>query len=172
MRKLESPLKSTQKKIKIRMEKFDWKHRLKKSTKPGQNDKTKERRWNMDEQKRKVNTRKITIQLEEINQKVQAKKLRLKRYRKGVKLYRQNRAFHKNERKLYQQVGGYDTKTYQQLLLYAHLLHHNDTKIKTDTGSDKDAGRPLYKYIYLSLYCKGSKRLCGVLLWEGGGDRT
>ena len=34
------------------------------------------------------------------------------------------------------------------------------------------AGRLLYKNIYLSLYCKGSKRLCGVLLWEGAGDRT
>ena len=26
--------------------------------------------------------------------------------------------------------------------------------------------------MYLSLYCKGSKRLCGVILWEGAGDRT
>ena len=26
--------------------------------------------------------------------------------------------------------------------------------------------------MFLSLYCKGSKRLCGVLLWEGAGDWT
>ena len=32
------------------------------------------------------------------------------------------------------------------ILLYFHLQHHNDTIIK------KDAGRLLYKYIYLSLY--------------------
>ena len=29
-----------------------------------------------------------------------------------------------------------------------------------------------FNNIYLSLYCKGSKRLCGVLLWEGAGDQT
>ena len=31
-------------------------------------------------------------------------------------------------------------------VLYSHVLFHNDTRIKTDTG------RLLYKYIYLSLY--------------------
>ena len=51
-------------------------------------------------------------------------------------------------------------------LLYCHLQHHNDTIIKTHTG------KLLYKYIYLSLYCKGSKRLFKVCVWEGAGDRT
>ena len=36
----------------------------------------------------------------------------------------------------------------------------------------KDEWRLLYKYVYLSLYCKGSKRLFKVLWWEGFGDRT
>ena len=44
-----------------------------------------------------------------------AKKGRLKRYRQRVKQYRQNRTFQNNERKFYQQLGGSDTKTYQQL---------------------------------------------------------
>ena len=48
-------------------------------------------------------------------------------------------------------------------MLYCHLQHHNDTIIKTD------AGRLLYKNMYLSLYCKGSKRLFGVCVWEGVG---
>ena len=58
---------------------------------------------------------KITVQLEEINQKVLAKERGLKRYRKRVKQYKQNRTFQNNERKFYQQLGGSDTKTYQQL---------------------------------------------------------
>ena len=37
------------------------------------------------------------------------------------------------------------------IMLYCHLQHHNDTIIKTH------AGRLLYKFMYLSLYCKGSK---------------
>ena len=49
-------------------------------------------------------------------------------------------------------------------MLYAH--NHNNTTKK------KDERRHLYKYMYLSLYCKGSKRLCGVLLWEGVGEPT
>ena len=57
--------------------------------------------------------KKITIQLEDINQKVQVKEGRLKRYRQRVKQYRQNRTFQNNERKFYQQLGGDDTKTYQ-----------------------------------------------------------
>ena len=57
---------------------------------------------------------KITVQLEEINQKILAKEGRLKRYRQRVKQYRQNRTFQNNERKFYQQLGGSDTKTYQQ----------------------------------------------------------
>ena len=42
------------------------------------------------------------------------------------------------------------------ILLYCHLQHHK-------RHNNKDAGR---------LYCKGSKRLWGVLLWEGAGDWT
>ena len=57
---------------------------------------------------------KITVQLEEINQKVLAKEGRLKRYRQRVKPYRQNRTFQNNERKFYQLLGGSDMKTYQQ----------------------------------------------------------
>ena len=56
---------------------------------------------------------KLTIQLEEINQKVLAKEGRLKRYRQRVKQYRQNRTYENNERKIYQQLGDYN-KTYQQ----------------------------------------------------------
>ena len=57
---------------------------------------------------------KITVQLDEINQKILAKEGRLKRYQQRVKQYRQNRTFQNNERKFYQQLGGSDTKTYQQ----------------------------------------------------------
>ena len=60
----------------------------KKSTKTGQNDKTKIKRWKIWGRKGKCNTRKIAIQLKEINQKVLAKKGRLKRYRQKVKQYR------------------------------------------------------------------------------------
>ena len=87
----------------------------KKSTKTGQNDKTKERRWNMWRQKKgKAIQEKVTIQFEEINQKILAKEGRLKRYRQRAKQYRQNRTFQNNERKFYQQLGGDDTKIYQQ----------------------------------------------------------
>ena len=41
-------------------------------------------------------------------------KRRLKRYRKRVKQYRQNRIFQNNERKHYQKLGEDDAKTYQQ----------------------------------------------------------
>ena len=64
--------------------------------------------------KEKTTQEKITIQLEEINQKVLAKEGSLKRYRQRVKKYRQNRRFQNNERKSYQQLGGDDNKTYQQ----------------------------------------------------------
>ena len=43
-------------------------------------------------------------------------------------------------------------------VLYRHIPHHNDTIIKTQED--------FFNNIYLSLYCKGSKKLCGVLLWE------
>ena len=35
-----------------------------------------------------------------------------------------------------------------------------------------DERRFLWQNMYLSLYCKGSKRLFDVLWWEGAGDRT
>ena len=57
----------------------------------------------------------MTVQLEEINQKVLAKEGRLKRYQQMIKQYRQKRTFQNNERKFNQQLGGSDTKTYQQL---------------------------------------------------------
>ena len=62
----------------------------------------------------KTTREKITVQLEEINQMVLAKKGRLKRYRQRVKQYRQNRTFQNNGRKFYQQLSRHDTKTYQQ----------------------------------------------------------
>ena len=60
----------------------------------------------------------------------------------------------------------------QMTMLYTHLKHHNDTIIKTQwqrRTQDKrrrkeDAGRLLYKNIYLSLYCKGSKGLFEVCM--------
>ena len=61
--------------------------------------------------KEKTTQEKLTIQLEEINQKVPAKEGRLKRYRQRVKQYRQNRAFQNNVRKFYQQLGGDYNKT-------------------------------------------------------------
>ena len=67
--------------------------------------------WN---KKRKATQEKMSIKLEETNQKVVAKDGRLKRYRDEVKQHRQNRTFQNNERKFYQQIGGDGTKTYQQ----------------------------------------------------------
>ena len=68
-----------------------------------------------EEAKRKRQHKKITIQLEEVNQKIQAKERRLKRYWQRVKQNGQNKTdkiFQNNERQFYQQVGGDDTKTY------------------------------------------------------------
>ena len=62
----------------------------------------------------KTTREKLTIQLEEINQKVLAKEGRLKIYRQRVKQYRQNRTFQNNERKFYHQLGGDYNKTHQQ----------------------------------------------------------
>ena len=63
---------------------------------------------------KKTTREKITVQLEEINQKVLAKEGRVKTYQQRVKQYRQNRTFQNNEIKFYQQLEGHDTKTYQQ----------------------------------------------------------
>ena len=48
------------------------------------------------------------------------------------------------------------------LVLYSHVPYHNDTIITTQWQlrcRKEDTRRLLYKYIYLSLYCKGSKGL-------------
>ena len=58
---------------------------------------------------------KLTIQFEEINQKALAKEGILKRYRQGVKQYRQSRTFQNNEKTFYQQLEGNYFKRYQQL---------------------------------------------------------
>ena len=68
--------------------------------------------WN---RKEKTTQEKLTIKLEEINQKVLAKEGRLERYRQRVKQYRQNRTFQNNERKFHQQLGRNDNKIYKQL---------------------------------------------------------
>ena len=53
--------------------------------------------------KEKTTQDKLSIKLEEINQKALAKEGRLKRYRQRVTQYRQNRTFQNDERKFYQQ---------------------------------------------------------------------
>ena len=84
----------------------------KKSSKTSQNGKTDPRICG--KRMEKTTREKITVQLEEISQKVLAEEGRLKRYKQRVKQYRQNRIFQNNERKFYQHLGGHDTKTYQQ----------------------------------------------------------
>ena len=66
------------------------------------------------------------------------------------------------------------------IVIYMFMQHQNDTIIKQTQGQRRgkersrkeNAGRRLYKYIYLSLYCKISKGLLKVCMWEGAGDRT
>ena len=67
------------------------------------------------------------------------------------------------------------------ILLYCHLLIHAEIYIyiyiyiyilDTYRRNDKDTGRLLYRNMYLLIYCKGSKRLFKVCVWEGAGDRT
>ena len=53
------------------------------------------------------------IQLEDIKQKVLAKKGKLKTYRDKIKQYRQFRTSQNNERKFYHQVGEKGEKTVQ-----------------------------------------------------------
>ena len=62
----------------------------------------------------KITREKITVRLEEINQKVPAKEERLKSKTKQKGKTKQNWAFQNNERKFYQQLGGHETKRYQQ----------------------------------------------------------
>ena len=52
--------------------------------------------------------------------------------------------------------------------LYVHFAH----SINCEYGTINDAGRLLYKNIYLSFICKGTKGLLRVCVWEGAGDRT
>ena len=97
------PTKSTKK-----QQKPGWEIRLesqikKKTTKTSPNDE--ERRWNKREEKERATWRKITVQLEEINQKVLAKEGRLKRYRQRVKHYRQNRTFPKQRKEILSTIG-------------------------------------------------------------------
>ena len=110
--KIGIPPKSTKEKSKpgweIRLE-----TQINKSTRTGQNDKTKDPGM-FRNKKERATQEMITVHLEEINQKVLAKEGRLKRYRQRVKQYRQNKSFQNNERKFYQQLGGDDTETYQQ----------------------------------------------------------
>ena len=69
------------------------------STKTEQNGKRK-RSWNMWEQNEKTTREKITVQLEEINQKVLAKEGRLKRYRQRVKQYKKKKDIPKQRKKI------------------------------------------------------------------------
>ena len=71
-------------------------------------------RWNKREQKGTGNKRKNNSTSWGNKPEMLAKEGRLKRYRQRVKQYRQNRTYHHNERKFYQQRGGSDTKTYQK----------------------------------------------------------
>ena len=87
---------------------------IKKSTKTGQNDKTKERRWNMKEQKGKGNTRKIKNTTWGNKPESTGERRKIKEISSKGKTIQKNRKFHNNERKFYLQLGGDDTKTYQQ----------------------------------------------------------
>ena len=62
----------------------------------------------------KQHRKKITVQLEELNQKVLAKEGSFKRYGQRGKQYRENRSFQTTKEKFYQQSGGSNAKTYQQ----------------------------------------------------------
>ena len=85
-------------------------------------------------------------------------------YMHDIKLFAKNE---KELENLIQTVKIYNHDT----VLYSHVPYHNDTIIKTH-AMITDAIRLLYKNIYLSLYCKGSKGLFKVCVWEGAGDRT
>ena len=86
---------------------------IKKSTKTDQNDKTKERCWNMLEQKGKGNTRKNNSTTWGNKPESIGKEGRLRKYWQRVKQHRQNRTFQNDKRKFYQQLGGDDAITYQ-----------------------------------------------------------
>ena len=52
---------------------------------------------------------------------------------------------------------------------YICRIIHSDTTIKTQ---EEKRRKTSLQHIYLSLYCKGSKGLFKVCMWEGAGDRT
>ena len=56
-------------------------------------------------------------------------------------------------------------------MLYTHLQHPNDTIIKTQWQRQTQEDF-FNKYVYFLLYCKSSKGLFKVFVWEGVGDRT
>ena len=88
-------------------------------------------------------------------------------------MYRHSIQMKKNTRQYnYTNIYLKDTKSRVQsfgFVLYSHIhipmQHHNDT-INKQTQED------FFNKICLSLYCKGSKRLLKVWVWEGAGDRT
>ena len=61
-----------------------------------------------------------------------------------------------------------------KMALDADLLNtQQEGQRRRKEGRKKEDTRTLlYKYIYLSLYCKGSKGLFKVCMWKGAGDRT
>ena len=59
------------------------------------------------------------------------------------------------------------TSTYMHICMYNNSKRHNDKDARRKTQEDF-----FTNIFYLSLYCKGSKRLFKVCMWEGAGDRT
>ena len=56
-------------------------------------------------------SKKLTIKMEEINQKILVKERKLKRYRNRIQQYKQNWIFENDERKFYWQVNGENRKS-------------------------------------------------------------
>ena len=75
-----------------------------KPTETTESGKTKKKKAEIN-RKEKTTQEKLTVQLEEIHQKVLAKEGWLKRYRQRVKQYRQNRTFQSNEKKILSTIG-------------------------------------------------------------------
>ena len=64
---------------------------------------------------------------------------------------------------------------FKNILLYSHIQIHAHIYIymlDTYRRNNKRRAKTSLTNMYLSLYCKGSKRLFKVLWWEGVGDRT
>ena len=68
----------------------------------------------LDKKEKKATQEKITVQFEEINQKILVKEERLKRSRQRIKEHGQNRTLQNKERKFYKQVGGDDRKIHHK----------------------------------------------------------